>query len=89
MRFTRLCSSKMTALASATLSRFGRAALTRQAACSYAASGQAGVESASHGCPGAYHFPSHVGAYGYDTTLAAMSWDIPSCPGDSFGSVSC
>ena len=54
----------------------------------YVASGQAEAESASHGCPGAYHFPSHVGAYGYDTTLAAMDWHIPSCPGDSFGSLS-
>eukprot|EP01051_Picozoa_sp_SAG22_P017504 SAG22_NODE_2718_length_2284_cov_1.748284_1_plen_258_part_10 len=54
----------------------------------YAASGQAEQEATRHGCPGTYHFPSHIGAFGFDTTLAAMRWDDnQGCPGDEYGSL--
>ena len=39
----------------------------------YAASGQAEQEASHHGCPGTYHFPSHIGAYG-------CTWNTSSPP---------
>ena len=56
--------------------------------------GRAEVEARYHGCPDTFHFPTHIGAFGYPPTLAAMDWAHQrdaagrnSCPGDPFGSL--